>query len=388
MPLNVAPPRRAEFPDAGFGWGWEPAALLAVTVLLVCFGLVNLYSASWVLAQRDQLPDYFYVVRQIEGAAIGIVMLVVCSRIPYSWWRPLSWPLLAAVWLLLSLLLLPGTTPIAPEVNGARRWLTLGVTFQPSELAKLAVVVATAALADKKRDRLSRFSQGLLPLALVWLAIALPIALEPNFTTAALVVALGALVAFGAGARVRHFAALAVAMAPLALLSLAGGYRLERILAFLNPTADPSGAGYQVRQSLIAVGSGGVAGVGFGEGRQKFGFLPEPHNDFLFAMIGEEWGFVGITLTIALYLALILVGFRVARRAADGFGELLAVGLVSLIATSAVLHMAVVLGLAPPTGLPLPLMSYGRSNLIVSLMAIGMLMSVGHAARAGKETRG
>jgi cell division protein FtsW len=162
-------------------------------------------------------------------------------------------------------------------------------------------------------------------------------------------------------------------------MQLGVGFRLQRLLVFLDPGADPAGAGFQVRQSLIALGSGGVTGVGFGQGRQKFGFLPEPHNDFIFAMIGEEWGLVGVAFVLTLYLVLILVGFRIARRAPDLFGELLAIGFTNLIALHALLHMGVGLGLVPTTGLALPLISFGRSNLLVTMAAVGILMAVARA---------
>jgi cell division protein FtsW len=189
------------------------------------------------------------------------------------------------------------------------------------------------------------------------------------------------MVVFVAGGRVAHFVFLGLVMAPFVWLQMGVGFRLARWVAFLNPEADPTGAGFQVRQSLLAIGSGGITGVGFGEGRQKFGFLPEPHNDFIFAMVGEEWGLMGVIFLVGLYLTLILVGFRIARRAADLFGELLAVGLTSLIALHAVLHMSVGLGLVPPTGLALPLISYGRSNLLVTFAAVGMLMAIARAER-------
>jgi cell division protein FtsW len=194
-------------------------------------------------------------------------------------------------------------------------------------------------------------------------------------------------VVFAAGARVGHFVFLALLTLPLLLLQLEVQFRADRIQAFLDPASDPAGAGFQVRQSLVALGSGGVTGVGFGEGRQKFGFLPEPHNDFIFAMVGEEWGFLGVGLLVATYLALILVGFRVARRAPDLFGELLAIGFTSLVALHAVLHMSVALGLVPPTGLALPLVSYGRSNLLVTLAGLGILVSVARAAPGGQGAR-
>jgi len=228
---------------------------------------------------------------------------------------------------------------------------------------------------------------GLGPFFLVWGVVLLPVLLQPNLSTAMVIAALGLLVIFTAGARVAHFGFLALLVLPFVRKQLEVGFRADRIEAFMNPAADPDGAGFQLLQSLVAVGSGGVTGVGFGEGRQKFGFLPEAHNDFIFAMVGEEWGLVGIVLLVSTYLALILVGFRIAARAPDLFGELLAVGITSLIALQATLHMAVGLGLVPTTGVALPLFSYGRSGLLATLAALGILVSVARAAPGGRLAR-
>jgi cell division protein FtsW len=198
---------------------------------------------------------------------------------------------------------------------------------------------------------------------------------------------LGVMVIFAAGARVGHFIFLGLLVLPFLQRQLMVGFRADRIESFLNVAADPAGAGFQVRQSLVALGSGGLTGVGFGEGRQKFGFLPEAHNDFIFAMVGEEWGFLGVLFLVALFVAIVLVGFRIAGRAPDLFGELLAIGFTNLIALQAVLHMGVGLGLVPATGLALPLVSYGRSNLIVTLAALGILISVGRATPTGRASR-
>jgi cell division protein FtsW len=374
--VDVRPAGPVSLPDTGLGRGWEPAVIMTATLLLLSFGLVTLYSASSFLAQRQNLADYFYVLRQAGGAALGLVVMVVCSRVPYTWWRSLAWPLVALTVLLLLLLILPGTQAIAPEVNGARRWLRLGVTVQPSELAKVAIVVWTAALAVRKQELLSSMSKGLLPFLLIWGVVCGLIALQPDLSTACLVGMLGSLIVFAAGGRAGHFALLGLLMTPFLWTQLNVAFRAQRLMAFLNPAADPSGAGFQVRQSLIAIGSGGITGVGFGEGRQKFGFLPEAHNDFIFAMVGEEWGLVGVVFLMSLYLTLILVGFRIAGRVPDLFGQLLAIGVTNLVAIQAVLHMGVGLGLVPPTGLTLPLVSYGRSSLIVTLAALGILMAV------------
>ncbi len=378
-PLNVAPAGPVALPGTGLGRGWEPAVLMGVTLLLFAFGLVTLYSASTFLAYREDVPDYYFVVRQAAGGALGLGALVICSRIPYRLWKPLAWPFLAFTWLLLVILVLPGTEAIAPRINGARRWLDLGVTFQPSELAKMAIIIWTAALAVKKQPHFRGLKRGLLPFLLVWGALLLPIAAEPDFSTACIIGLLAVVVVFAAGGRIAHFLFLGLALSPVVLSQLGAGFRLDRIQAFLHPEAHASGAGFQVWQSLIAIGSGGLTGVGFGQGRQKFGFLPEPHNDFIFAMIGEEWGLMGVVFVVSLYLTLILVGFRIAQRAPDLFGELMAIGFTSLIAVQAVLHMCVGLELVPTTGLALPLISYGRSNLVVTMASVGILMAIARA---------
>ncbi len=386
-PMDVAPAGPVRLPESGLGRGWEPAAVLVLTLLLLSFGLVTLYSASSVLALREKLPDTYYVLRQAGGAAFGLLVLGVCAWLPYHVWERMAWPLLWISVIALVVVVLPGTEAIAPQINGARRWLRLGVTIQPSEFAKIAVIVWTAAVAVKKVEHFQSLSRGLGPFFVAWGLILIPVALEPDLSTACLIALLGLLVVFAAGARIAHFMFLGILMIPLLRSQLEVGFRANRMTAFLHPAADPTGAGFQVRQSLVALGSGGLAGVGFGEGRQKFGFLPESHNDFIFAMVGEEWGWLGVVFLVALYLAIVLVGFRIARRAPDLFGQLLAIGLTNLIALQAVLHMAVGLGIVPPTGLALPLVSYGRSNLVVTLAALGILLSVARSPSGGKGAR-
>ena len=385
-PLDVARAGPVAIPDAGLGRGWEPAVLFGVTLILFIFGLLTLSSATTFLAHQagDAAPRY--VLQQAFGGAMGLAGLVVCSRIPYTWWKPLAWPALGIVWLLLVILVIPGTEAIAPPINGARRWLLLPVgRIQPSDLAKVAIVIWTAALAVKKQAHFKSLRRGLLPFLVVWAAVLIPIALEPDFSTACLVGLLAGIVVFTAGGRIAHFVFLGLLLVPVVLAKLGEGFRLERMKAFLNPEADPAGAGFQVLQSLTAIGTGGLTGVGFGEGRQKFGFLPEPHNDFIFAMIGEEWGLLGVLLVVSLFMTLIMVGFRIAQRAPDLFSELVAVGLTSLIGLQATLHMGVGLGLVPNTGLALPFISYGRSNLVVTMAAIGILISIARAQPQGRR---
>ncbi|HEV2132471.1 MAG TPA: putative peptidoglycan glycosyltransferase FtsW [Longimicrobiaceae bacterium] len=363
--------------------GWEAGALAVLTLSMLAFGLMELYSASAFMAQAAGLPAHFYAVRQLVGAVAGVALALLLSRIDYRRLRELAWPLLLMVLLLLLVVIMPGTEAIAPRVNGARRWLQLGISIQPSEFAKLALIIWTAALAVKKQPRLHSLRKGLLPFLVVWLAVVVPVVLQPNLSAALLLVLLSALVLFAGGARIGHFILLGLVAVPVVWSQIEGaGYRLRRIVAFLDPTADPAGISYQIRQSLIAVGSGGVGGRGFGQSQQKFGFLPEPHNDFLFSMIAEEWGLLGVLFTVTLFTAFALVGYRIGRRAPDLFGYLLAVGMTNLIVVSALLHMGVALALLPTTGITLPFMSYGRSALLVSFAAVGILLSVARAGAA------
>jgi len=364
------------------GTGWEAPVLLLLTVTLLSFGLVTLYSASAVLAQSMELPDYHFVVRQAMGGAVGMILVVLLARMDYRHLRRLAWPILLAMTVLLVVLVMPGTSGIAPTVNGARRWLHIGpIGIQPSEFAKLALLVWTAALCVKKQDQLPSLSRGLLPFLIVWAVVAGLVFLQPNLSTALLMLLLCGTVVFAGGGRIGHFLLLAVVGLPLVWSQVEGvAYRVRRIMAFLDPTHDPAGASYQIDQALVALGSGGVFGVGFGRGQQKFGFLPEPHNDFIFAMVGEEWGLFGVVGLVVLFLGVALMGYRIARQAPDLFGYLLAVGMTNLIVVQALLHMAVNLSLVPTTGMALPFLSYGRSNLLVSLAAVGILMGVARAA--------
>ena len=366
--------------------GWEAPALMVLTILLFSIGLVTVYGTSAVKAQALGQPDYFYVVRQAAGGGFGLVLLALLAWIDYRRLRLLAWPLVSAIGLMLLITLVPGTYAIAPITNGARRWLNIGpVSIQPSELAKFVLIVWTAALAVKKQDKLASLSRGLLPFLIVWLLVVGMIFFQPSLSAAVIVLFLAGLVAFAGGARIGHFLLLGIIVLPLVWGRIAGeGYRSERIATFIDPTHDPRGLSYQITQSLIAIGSGGVFGRGFGHGQQKFGYVPEPFNDFIFAMFAEEWGFVGMLLLIALFVAFALTGYRIARAAPDMFGSLVAIGMTNLIAVQAFLHMAVNLALIPTTGVTLPFMSYGRTSLLVCLAAVGILINI--ARRTGEVT--
>lgn len=383
--LDVAPKTRGSLPATGLGRGWEPTIIVALIGGLLLFGLLTLHSASSVMAQRVDLPHYHYVARQATGVAIGLVAMFVCALVPTAYWQRLAPHLMIGSLALLIIVILPFTYAIAPEVNGARRWLRVGVTVQPSDLAKLAVVVWTAALLVRKRDHLRNLRRGLAPFLVGWTLIVLPILAEPDLSTACLIAATGVIMVFVGGARIGHLVFLGLLLLPLAGSVLVSGYRGARWKSMLlDPGATADGSAFQAYQSLVAIGSGGATGVGFGEGRQKFGFLPEAHNDFIFSMIGEEWGFVGAVAVILCFLALIVLGFRVARQARNLFCQLLAVGIVSLIGLQAFLHVGVGLGVFPATGLSLPFISFGRTNLVAMLAAIGILLAVAREAQGGE----
>ena len=367
--------------------GWEAPALLLLTVALLSFGLVSVYSASAVMAQSKGVADYHFLVRQMSAAAVGLVALAIAAQVDYRRLRIMAWPILMVAIALLVIVILPGTEAIAPRLNGARRWLNFGpAQIQPSEVAKLALIIWTAALAVKKQDKLASLSRGLLPFLAIWGLVLLLIFMEPNLSAACLVLLLSALVAFAGGARIGHFILLALIGLPVLWAQVDSvAYRMKRIAAFLDPSHDPAGVSYQINQAMIAIGSGGLWGRGFGHGLQKFGYLPEPHNDFILAMIGEEWGFVGVLAIIAAFAAFALIGYRIARHAEDMFGFLLAVGLTNLIVVQGLLHIAVNMAVVPTTGFTLPFVSYGGSSVLICLTAVGILVSVARRTAAGAK---
>jgi cell division protein FtsW len=350
-----------------------------VTVVLVVFGIAATYGAASLVTLQGKNAGFGFALRQLSGAALGGILLLVASRLDYYRWRQLAWPLLLFVLVLLLIPLLPFTTSIAPPVNGARRWINLGpLNFQPSELARLSVVIWCAMLASKKGLQVREFKKGVMPFILILGLVSLLILLEPNLSMATLVALLGGLVLFTSGAKIGHFILLAGCGMIMVFHQIRDAqYRLSRLLTFMNPGDASTDAGFQIMQSLVGIGSGQLFGVGFGEGQQKLGYLPYAYSDFLFSTIGEEWGFLGVFSVVSLFALFCWLGFRIAKTAADPFGQYLAVGLTATIGLTAFMHMAVSLGLMPTTGLTLPFMSYGRSSQVISLLATGILINIG-----------
>jgi cell division protein FtsW len=370
----LAPPRRLDL------------ALVLPVVALAALGLVMIYSSSSVLAAERYHSGTFFLQRQSVRLLFGLGLMLALSRVDYHVYARLAPWLLAAGGVLLAVLLAVGG-----GVRGANRWIQFAsVTIQPTELARSACVIYLAKLLDRKGERVGSFRDGVLPAAIVLGTLAALILRQPNLGSTIVLLATGLVMLHLAGARFRHLAALAGAAALVAaLMVLTNGYMQARVtgwLGHLGGAADVQGKGWQLRQSILALGSGGIFGTGPGNGIQKFFFLPDPHTDFIFAVIGEELGLIGATVVLTTYLFLFLRGLKVAGRAPDRFGFLLAAGLTVNLAVYVGLNIAVVTGLIPTTGLPLPFLSYGGSALIVNLGVVGVLLNIASQMETGIRT--
>lgn len=359
--------------------GVHARALVILTAVLIAFGLAVLYSASAYVAVTDGRPGTYYLVRQLSGLLVGIVVFMIAAKVDAERWRSWAWPIMGVTLLLMLIIVLPFTTSFAPRIHGSRRFL-FGASLQPSELGKFAVVIWTAMLAVKKGEQLRRLTKGLLPFVVVIGTLALLAWLEPDLSVVVMYGFLTSVVLFAAGARVGHF----LFLGTTAILVLWNSveklqYAVLRMTTFFDPGTAPGQDEWQLFQSLVAVGSGGVFGRGFGEGRQQLGFVPFGYNDFIASTVGEEFGFVGITLLVLLFAAFAALGFAIARQARTPFLKLVAVGLTATTVVTAYLHIAVAIGLLPTTGLTLPFVSFGRSNLVLSLFLTGVLVNIGSA---------
>jgi len=356
--------------------GPEARGLILVTALLLAFGLAVLYSASAIDAVQRNKESWYYIARQLTGVGAGMVAFAIAAKLDADRFRGWAWPLM---WITIVTLLLCLVLPesIAPRVNGSRRFL-FGSSFQPSEFGKLAVVVWTSMLIVKKGDQLKRLTKGVLPFFVVIGVLDVLVALEPDLSVAMLYTLLLAVLLFVGGVRVAHFVALFALAIPILWREIEKvQYALLRLTSFLDPGSAPSQINYQLKQSLIAVGTGGAFGVGFGQGRQQYGFLPFPYSDFIASNIGEEWGFIGLAAVTIAFAAYALLGFRIARKARSPFLQLVAVGLTFVTVITAYLHIGVVIGLLPTTGLTLPFVSYGRSNIVLTMFLTGILVNIG-----------
>lgn len=353
--------------------------LFLATLALVCASVVMVYSASAVVALERYQQPYLFVTKQVMWAALGIAVLSMVMRVDYRAYRSetLIWWLLGIVTVLLVAVLF--STPI----NGSRRWFSLGpFGIQPSELAKLAAVLFTASVLERRMHRVNELKYSLLPIAIVVGVLVGLILIEPDLGTALSLLAVVGLMIFAAGISYRYLlGGVLLALPALYVVVWSAEYRRRRLLAFLDPWADPLGDGFQIIQSLIAIGTGGVTGKGLMAGVQKLFYLPEPHTDFIFAVISEELGLLGASLVVGCFCVITWRGLRAALRAPDAFGSLLALGLTMMVTLQAFVNISVVTGLMPTKGIPLPLVSNGGSSLLVNLVAMGVLLNISqHAA--------
>jgi len=359
--------------------GVEARVLVILTGVLLAFGVATVYSASAIVEMQAGYGHAYLLLRQLTGMVVGAALFAIAAKMDAEVWERWAWPLMLVSLGLLIVVILPFTATIAPRVHGSRRYL-LGASLQPSELAKLAVVLWTSMLVVKKGRVMRRLTKGLLPFLVVIGALDVLVMLEPDLSTAMMFTLLMGIILFAGGVRIGHFVALGVMLIPLLYVKIERlNYVLLRMSAFFDPGGAPPEVSYQLRQSLIAVGSGQIFGVGFGRGRQQYGFLPFGYDDFIAGHIGEEWGFVGLALLILAFALYAAVGFRIARKARTPFLQLVAVGLTVTTVLTAYLHIGVATGLLPTTGLTLPFISYGRSNLILSLLMTGILVNIGSA---------
>lgn len=356
--------------------------LMADILALLAFGLIMISSVSVVISYNNFGNNYYYLIHQIlYGAVPGIILMLVLKDVDYIKYRKYSHLCLFIAIMLLAVVFIPG---IGFEAKGASRWIVLGdFSFQPSEFAKLAFIIYFANWLSIKEKELKSFEKGFLPFIAIVSMVSIPLILQPDIGTMIVLIAISVPMFYIAGANIRHIPLMIVGgvVAIFSLIKLAP-YRIDRLMVFLHPELDPKGVGYQINQALLALGSGGVFGLGYGHSRQKFNYLPEPMGDSIFAVIGEELGLLGLVVLLALFVLFAKRGFEIARKSPDSFSRFVAVGITSWITFQAVINIAAITSLAPLTGIPLPMISYGGSSLVVVLASMGILLNISkHSVR-------
>ena len=355
--------------------------LLLLTILLTGMGLVMIYSASFARALYETGDSAYFFKRQLIFAVLGIIAMMLISRMKPELVRKLAFPILGASIVCLVLVFVPG---LGQSENGATRWLRLGVSFQPSEVAKLGVILSFAAMISAFGEKMSTFRYGILPFAAILLVIIILLRLEPHNSAIVIIVCTAGAMLFLGGVQYRWFIlAAGVMVLGIVLILGAGGYELSRITAWQDPFSDPTDDGYQIIQSLYAIGSGGVLGLGFGQGRQKYLYLPEEHNDYIFSIACEELGFVGAVGILIVYALLILRGYYIALHLKDRFLSLMVAGITTLTAIQVFFNIGVVTNLLPSTGISLPFFSYGGTALMIQLGQIGLCLGASRQISAG-----
>lgn len=351
-------------------------SLLFAVFFLVGIGIVMVYSASSAVALKKFSSDAFFLKKQAIFSVVGILTLVIFSHVPYRLYRALAYPLVVIAFGLLVAVQLDG---LGMTAGGSARWLRLGpISFQPSEAARLALIIFMAYSLSKKQEAVKIFSIGFLPHVIVLGIFGTLLMLQPDFGSVVIFAALTWLMMFVGGVPLRYLLAPLLPLIPIFYyLMISKPYRMQRWITFLNPWQDPTDKGYQIIHAMMAFGTGGIWGAGIGRGYQKLFYLPEPHTDFIFAVIGEELGFWGVLFVLGLYSTILWRGMRIANNCSDPFGMLMATGITFALALQVSINMGVCLGLLPTKGLTLPFLSYGGTSLVLNMAGIGILMNIG-----------
>jgi len=355
--------------------------LLLVSVLaLLSIGIIMVYSTSSIIALKFYQDEYYFLKKELIYAVLGIILILTFARIPYQYLGKKAHLILFLSFLALILVLIPG---IGVCIGGSRRWVHFGpLSLQPAEFAKLGLVIYLSYFIYKKQDHIKTLSTGFLPPLIITGILSVLVLLQPDFGTTFLLVSLLFILLFIGGARIRYLLLVIIAFGGLgSLLVLKSPYRLERVMTFLDPWKDPTGAGFQIIQSFIAFGTGGVFGQGLGNGKQKLFYLPEAHTDFIFSVLGEELGLLGVLAVISLFSIVIFCGIKISLRSRDLFGTYLSIGIISLIGLQAIVNMGVVMGMLPTKGTTLPFISYGGTSLMVNMIATGILLNISSQSR-------
>ena len=364
---------------------WGVVALPILVVLVAAFGVLMVYSASYYAAEKQFGDAFYFMKKQLVGFILGIVAMLAAGFFPYRSLKKLKWPALIVSLALLAAVFIPG---LGVENYGATRWIGLGsITIQPSGIAKFGFIIFAAAYASEKPERMKKFT-GMLPVLAAGGGICLLIIAEPNMSVTMVVGILMVAMLFLSGVKIRHFL---IILLPIALavpvLIVMEPYRLQRLYAFLDPWSSPQGEGYQLIQSLYALGNGSWLGTGLFKSMQKYRYLPFAESDFILAVIGEEFGYVGIILLFLVFGAIVFCGIRTAARCKDMFGFLTASGITAVYAIQVVINALVVSGSIPPTGLPLPLVSSGNTSLIITMAAMGVLYNISRGGKGWREKK-
>jgi cell division protein FtsW len=354
--------------------------LLFPVLFLVGIGIVLVFSASSALALKKFGTDSYFLKKQALFALLGVVALVICRHFPYRFLRYLAYPLLILALVFLAAIQIP---EFGYSAGGAIRWFRFkSFTFQPSELARFAMIIYLAYSMSRKMDKIKDFYVGFLPHVLVFGMFAALIIIQPDFGSVVILGAVFWIMLFAGGVRISHLMASLFLIIPIAYyLMVNAEYRVKRIMSFLNPWQYPADEGYQIVHSLMAFGTGGIWGTGIGKGYQKLFYLPEPHTDFIFSVIGEELGLLGVLTILGLYVLIFWRGISIARNSRDSFGSFVAIGLTTAIGLQVCVNTGVALGLLPTKGLTLPFLSYGGTSLLINMASIGILMNIGSAKK-------